>query len=59
MEAIKMNYPPTYVLQYTRKWAETDRDKRTEAENNMLDDICRMVGIAAGIMKPTAENGGK
>ncbi len=53
-----MNYPPTYVLQYTRKWAETDRDKRTEAENNMLDDICRMVGIAAGIMKPTAENGG-
>lgn len=59
MEAIKMNFPPTYVLQYVRKWAETDREKRSEAENNMMDDICKLVALAASMMKPTPEKGAK
>lgn len=54
-----MNFPPTYVLQYVRKWSETDREKRSEAENNMMDDICRMVALAASMMKPTPEKGAK
>lgn len=57
MAIIKMNYPPSAVVQYVKKWAEQNRKAKQNGpqEIAMLDDIVRMVEIAASVMKAEPE----
>lgn len=50
-----MNFPPTYVQDYVKKWAaEIKKDEKTvEAQKAMADDIVTLVTIAVGVMQPT------
>lgn len=53
MDKIKMNFPPSYVENYVKKWQENAKAKDTPpAELAMIEDIVTMVGIARGVMKP-------
>lgn len=57
---VKMNYPPSVVVQYVKNWAEQNRkaEQNGPREIAMLDDIVRMIEIAASCMKPgPAEQG--
>lgn len=48
-----MNFPPSYVENYVKKWQENAKAKDTPpAELAMIEDIVTMVGIARGVMKP-------
>lgn len=54
MAIIKMNYPPSAVVQYVKNWAEQNKKAKQNGpkEIAMLDDIVRMVEIAASVMEP-------
>lgn len=54
MAIIKMNYPPSAVVQYVKKWAEQNKKAKQNGpqEIAMLDDIVRMIEIAASVMEP-------
>lgn len=56
-----MNFPPTYVQDYVKKWAaEIKKDEKTvEAQKAMADDIVTLVTIAVGVMQPTPEKPNK
>lgn len=54
---VQMNFPPTYVQDYVKRWAaEIKKDeKMVEAQKAMADDIATLVTIAVGVMQPTPE----
>ena len=58
---VKMNYPPSVVVQYVKNWAEQNRtaEQNGPREIAMLDDIVRMIEIAASCMKPGPAETGK
>lgn len=58
---VQMNFPPTYVQDYVKKWAaEIKKDEKTvEAQKAMADDIVTLVTIAVGVMQPTPEKPNK
>lgn len=58
---VQMNFPPTYVQDYVKRWAaEIKKDEKTvEAQKAMADDIVTLVTIAVGIMQPTPEKPNK
>lgn len=45
METLQLNFPPQYVLAYTKKWAELARQKKetTEHDQRLLDDIVTLL----------------
>lgn len=47
-----MNYPPAYVEEYVKKWAEQSKQAKNNgpAEIAMIDDIVSMIHIARGVM---------
>lgn len=58
---VQMNFPPTYVQDYVKRWAaEIKKDEKTvEAQKAMADDIVTLVTIAVGVMQPTPEKPNK
>lgn len=56
-KVVQMNFPPTYVQDYVKKWAaEIKKDEKTvKAQKAMADDIVTLVTIAVGVMQPTPE----
>lgn len=58
---VQMNFPPTYVQNYVKKWAEEIKkdEKMVEAQKAMADDIVTLVEIAVGVMQPTPEKPNK
>ena len=54
---VQMNFPPTYVQDYVKKWAEEIKkdEKMVAAQKAMADDIVTLVTIAVGVMQPTPE----
>ena len=48
-----MNFPPSYVEGYVKKWQEqAKKENRPAAEQAMIADILTLVGIAKGVMRP-------
>lgn len=60
-KVVQMNFPPTYVQDYVKKWAaEIKKDEKTvKAQKAMADDIVTLVTIAVGVMQPTPEKPNK
>lgn len=57
MGIVEMNFPPSVVVQYVKNWAEQNKKAKQNGpkEIAMLDDIVRMVEIAASVMKVEPE----